>query len=62
MDDPATEDDTPIEITDEMIGERAHQISQSEHRGSPQDDWFRAAQELRSEAHDKEPSSETTSS
>ena len=37
------------EVTDEMIRERAHEISQKEGAGTPEENWRRAEQELRGE-------------
>lgn len=38
------------EVTDEMIAERAYEISRRNAGATPQENWFRAAQELRAEA------------
>jgi hypothetical protein len=37
-------------VTDEMIAQRAYEISLRNEGATPQDDWFRAAQELRAES------------
>lgn len=38
------------EVTDEMIRNRAHEISQEEGAGTPEENWRRAERELRGEA------------
>jgi hypothetical protein len=50
----------PGEVTDEMITQRAYEISQTNEAGTPEDNWFRAAQQLRSEAAAAQSSSETS--
>jgi hypothetical protein len=37
----------PLELTDEEIARRAYEISESEDRGTDEENWFRAEQELR---------------
>lgn len=46
---PTEEQPTGEEVTEEMIRKRAHEISEEEGEGTPEENWRRAEQELRRE-------------
>ena len=43
---PVVEDAVVVEIDEEACRQRAYEISQSEHAGTPEENWLRAEAEL----------------